>query len=59
MRSRAANALCLSRFRKLYAALVRPARSLGSFHVAGNFTLIYDAGMNPLAHAPTEERTRE
>lgn len=33
------------------------ARSPGSFHVAGNFTVIYDSGMNP--PSPTRRPRRE
>lgn len=57
MRSRAANA-GLSRFRKLRGAARPPGPPLGSFHVAGNFTVIYDGGMNPRPRAEQGENTR-
>lgn len=49
----------LSRFRKLRAATSgRPsARSLVSFRVAGNFTVIYDGRMNPHPRAVLGTRT--
>lgn len=52
--------LCLSRFRKLRGARppVRRAGPLGSFHVAGNFTVIYDGGMNPRPRVEQEVNTR-
>jgi len=54
MRSRAASAA--SHVFESYAALARLfADPLGSFHVAGNFTVIYDGGMNPRPRAEQEE----
>lgn len=56
-RSRAAN-VGLSRFRKLRGARPPPGPSLGSFHVAGNFTVIYDGGMNPRPRVEQGENAR-
>lgn len=58
MRSRG-DERCLSRFRKLRGArppVRRAAGPLGSFHVAGNFTVIYDGGMNPRPRAAQGEK---